>query len=156
MAAVNPRVPVMLTPHQHDVLKRLAKAQGSSVSKIVGELVEAVIPPLERALALAEAAQKASDAVRSRLVESCEQAEQALLPILNEGMATMQRLEADFNQVADAVKPAAGGVASALRRGPARRRNAPQPPLVNKGVTPPSKPSLAPSRGRQRASKAAG
>lgn len=158
MAATKPRVPVMLTPHQHDVLTRLAKTQGTSISKILGEIVESVMPPLERALVLAEAAQRASSAVRERLLESAEQAEQALMPIMAQGIATLEAMEADMHAVAGAAGAAApeGGVQVQPVPHPQGGKKARRPPLVNKGVTPPSQPPKAPSRGRQRVVRTAG
>lgn len=141
MPTVNPRVPIMLTPHQHDVFKRLAKINGTSISKVIGEIIEACLGPMERALAIGEAAQRANQAVRDQILENAERAEQALAPILDQALAGMEQAEAHFQEMEKTVRARAPkkrppGVAS--RREGARtaaskgvRRQS--PPLSNHG-----------------------
>lgn len=49
MAGRNPRLNVTVTPQQHELLLEIARLQGSSASKLIGELV-ARSEPLFRAL----------------------------------------------------------------------------------------------------------
>lgn len=61
MATKKPRAMITLEFEDHDVLKRLAEIQGTSVSKIVGELIHEVVPQLKAVLAALEQAKAASE-----------------------------------------------------------------------------------------------
>jgi len=61
MATKKPRAMITLEFEDHDVLKRLAEIQSTSVSKIVGELIHEVVPQLKGVLAALEQAKAASE-----------------------------------------------------------------------------------------------
>lgn len=70
MPTSNPRVNVTLPPSLDDLLTRLARVEDSSKSQVLRELLEAAEPALRRAVALMEAAEGATKAVRSGLAQS--------------------------------------------------------------------------------------
>jgi hypothetical protein len=61
MATKKPRAMITLEFEDHDVLKRLAEIQGTSLSKIVGELIHEVVPQLKGVLIALEHAKAASE-----------------------------------------------------------------------------------------------
>lgn len=59
MSTKNPRVPVMLTHHQHEVLKSFAALTGKSMSAVCGEIIGDLVPVLEKLAAALATAKKA-------------------------------------------------------------------------------------------------
>lgn len=80
-----PRVSVTLRDETYATLRRLSQANGESMSSILGGLVEATAPALERVAALVEAASGAQQEVLERLAESMTAAESTLSPLALEG-----------------------------------------------------------------------
>jgi hypothetical protein len=70
MPTANPRVNVTLPPSLDDLVSRLARVEGASKSQVLRELLEAAEPALRRAVALMEAAEGATEAVRKGLAQS--------------------------------------------------------------------------------------
>lgn len=68
MPAKNPRISVTVTPETSAILSRMASLQGGSVSSVVGELLEFVLPIFERIGHALEAAEHVQDLRRSRSV----------------------------------------------------------------------------------------
>lgn len=81
MPAKNPRISVTVTPETSAILSRMASLQGGSVSSVVGELLEFVLPIFERighALEAAEQIKHQATESRSEIVEGLERAQQRL------------------------------------------------------------------------------
>lgn len=97
MPTSKPRVSITLEPHQAEVLERVARAQGSSISALVRELVEAVEPGLRRVADLAEAAERASeeqrDALRRAVLRIDEEVAEPLLAALGVGGEAWARVD---------------------------------------------------------------
>lgn len=72
------RVTVTLEPRTAEVVKRMAELQGRSQASVISELIEEVAEPMERTLALVEAAAAAPKQVRDGLRASAEQIEDQL------------------------------------------------------------------------------
>ena len=96
MPTNRPRITVTLTEHQHDVLQRLARHTGQSMSSIVGGLVETTEPVLERTVVILTAADKHREVaaevqatVRPRLRRAVEaaqaEAEKAIAELIEQG-----------------------------------------------------------------------
>lgn len=71
-----------LTAEQHEVLKRVAELQGRSIGSLLRELIDGVLPGLERVADLGEAYLRASEASKRLMVEAMAEADEALTPEL--------------------------------------------------------------------------
>lgn len=75
MPTLNPRTNVTLSPSLDLLVVRLAAFSGSSKSQVLRELLEAAEPALQRAVALMEAASKATQNVKDGLAKSLSDAQ---------------------------------------------------------------------------------
>lgn len=66
----NPRIAVVLTPAQYDVVFRLAKLQGTTMSKVLGQLYEQVEPLLRDSVVALEAAAQSKGKPVAQLIEA--------------------------------------------------------------------------------------
>jgi hypothetical protein len=67
MPTLKPRTTITLQPQTHEVIERLALAQGRSRGAIISELLDSVAPALTRTVALLEAAAAAPQQVKDGL-----------------------------------------------------------------------------------------
>lgn len=105
------RVSVTLSEEQARTIERLAKVNGQSQSRIVGELVEAVEPVLKRVASLCEFAAKAKGETATKLRGSMEEAQAELEPMLLKAMRLMGM---------EPTLPAPTGKARSAAKGPRR------------------------------------
>lgn len=103
MATTKPRISIMFEQDQYDVLSRLAAVQGSSVSKIIRELVEAFTPVLGRLTGFLEAAEAAEASVKENIARVASDQEELLLPVWE---SVMGQWEVAMKQLEDATGPA--------------------------------------------------
>lgn len=128
------RVTVTLEPRTGEVIKRMADLQGRSQASVISELIEEVAEPMQRTLALLEAASAAPEQVRHGLRASAEMIEAQL----RESVASFGGESTDLHEFlhrvqngADDDAQKAGGSA---RRRPARKSSSKgQPPGSNHG-----------------------
>lgn len=119
MPSMNPRTNVTLSPSLDLLVVRLATLQRCSKSQVLRELLEAAEPALQRAVALMDAASKASESVRVGLAKSLTLAQDAAESHLSQQLEFM---EGQTDLVAQAE-----GVRS---RRPARTTSKAKPPIV--------------------------
>lgn len=81
MATEKPRITITLEPDEYAVLHRLAKLQGSSMSRILREFMGEVMPILAKVADSLELAKRASSDARAKFVRAAEEAEEELRPI---------------------------------------------------------------------------
>lgn len=79
MATKRPRTTVTLTDETHRLLKDLSVLSGKSMSFILGDLLEGIIPQLARTIEVMKAAKDAPEEIRQKLVEQYEHSEQKML-----------------------------------------------------------------------------
>lgn len=103
MATTKPRITITLERNQHELLKRMADYQGSSMSSIIVELLDSVVPVLERVCVAIEHARMAQESVRENLKEAAEESEKVVMPHL---MAAMGQLDIFLEQCEKASKEA--------------------------------------------------
>lgn len=89
MATKNPRIAVMVKPQVHEVFRRLAKLQGESMSRVVGDILESVYEPMMRTVALLEAAQEAPQQVRDGLRNVVLDLEREMVSASGSGLAQL-------------------------------------------------------------------
>lgn len=130
MPTLKPRITITLTEHQHEVLHRMSKLGGDSMSAIVVDMLDTVLPMLERVVATMQAAADAPKEVKESMKASFGKAEQEVLPQLE---LLMGQLDGLF--VPAGVSALAGAPAGSSNPKPSR------PPTSNRGVRiPPSNP----------------
>lgn len=85
MPTVKPRIAITLEQETFDVIARFAELQSRSKGAVVAELLEAVLPPLRRTIALLEAAQQAPEHVKQGLRSVVEATHDDLLKLAGSG-----------------------------------------------------------------------
>jgi hypothetical protein len=100
MPTAKPRVQVSLSTSQYELLKRLAKLQSRSMSAIVEELLEQVMPVLERVAVVLQAAVRAQDSMKEGLRAATDQAERETRPLLASALGQLDLLQMDFERAA--------------------------------------------------------
>lgn len=88
----NPRIAVYLDPNVYATIKRLSQLNGEPMSRIVGDLVEAVAEPLMRTVAFLEAAADAPKQIKDGLRGTMEQMERELYGVAGYTMGQMDWL----------------------------------------------------------------
>lgn len=81
MSTKKPRITITLEYEQYELLQRLSKLQGTSMSKVVTQFLEEVYPVLLRVADALEMAQKASNDAKAEFVKAAENAEVELRPL---------------------------------------------------------------------------
>lgn len=81
MATEKPRITITIDSDQHEVLHRLARLQGSSMSRILRDFVKEVTPVLSKVADSLEIAKRASEGAKANLRKAAEAAEEELRPI---------------------------------------------------------------------------
>ena len=79
MATNRPRITVTLTDDTHALLKDLSALSGKSMSFLISDLVEGIIPHLSRTVEVMKAAKNAPEEIRQKIIEQYEEAEQKIL-----------------------------------------------------------------------------
>lgn len=147
MATTKPRITITLEPRTYEVVSRMAKAGGESMSAVVTGIVDLAVPSFERAVAIVERAQSAGDEVRAGIKSALDRADRDLMPMLLEAVKQSDMFLAGVGHEA-----ADGGAAPAPRR---RRPVAgAAAPKVEEGVSTPV-PVTRGSGGRQPGAKRA-
>jgi hypothetical protein len=82
MPTKNPRINITLRPERHELLRRLAALQGTSMSGLISETMEMLYPVFERVCVVLEAAKLAQESSKEGLQQAINQAEDELLPML--------------------------------------------------------------------------
>jgi hypothetical protein len=141
MATKKPRLTITLEPHTHLVISTLSGLQGYSKSKVITDLLDAVVPVLERTARLLQMAETAQTTVTADMKASFEESEKKLHVMLNMAMADLVRLEDTIEKSADDSSEKAHSVASA------GSRSETQPPYSNRGVR--SKPTSDSNHGKK-------
>lgn len=99
MATMKPRITITLEPDQHDVLRRLADLQRTSMSKIVAEFLGEVTPILENVANALEAVQRASSDARAKFVRTAEVAEEELRPLAEFARSQFDMFAAEIGRI---------------------------------------------------------
>lgn len=84
MATSKPRITVSLTPETYELIRRLSYAQHVSMSSVVSEMMDMVIPSLERVVGVFEAAMSVPKQERSNILRMASKAQISLESALQE------------------------------------------------------------------------
>lgn len=141
MPTTKPRIAVTLEPNDYEVVQRLSELTGDPKSRIIAELMQAVIEPLRRTVALLEAAQSAPIEIKQGLRNTVETMERELYQVAGHSLEQMDWL-------IDTLQARPGGRQAGLpASGPdsdpdgfeaySNARMKSRPPLCNTGVRSP-------------------
>lgn len=130
MATTKPRITITLTEHQHDVLKSISAASGSSMSSLAGELIEVSLPALERMANTFQKLRNAHTIERAKMVEAMQESLAVLEPI---AAAAVDQFDLFLGVIDDAAGGAADG-STATADAPHAATFA---PATNRGATTP-------------------
>lgn len=97
MATTKPRLTITLEPHTHLVISTLAKLQGGSKSKVITDLLDSVVPVLERTARVLQMAEAAQTSVTQDMKTAFEDSEKKLEKMINQAMGEMETLEDFFS-----------------------------------------------------------
>lgn len=124
LATTKPRITVTLDPHAYEVVSRLSKANGESMSAIVTGLVDLAVPSFERVVVMMERAASASEEVKAGMRAALDRADKDVLPhmvaAVGQGDMFLAGLAADFEAAQAAPGPAVPAQAPSER--PRRRK----------------------------------
>lgn len=103
MPTLKPRVQVTLEPATHEVIERFAQLQNRTRGAVISDLLDAVVPPLARTIALLEAAQEAPKSIREGLRSVVEDLHGQLVEATGEAQIEFERfreqLDADLGDI---------------------------------------------------------
>ncbi len=123
MPTVKPRITVTLEPHSHEVLSRLSRLGGDSMSSLVAQYVELAIPSLERLVVAMERVHEAPQEIREGFAAAVAEAERDVMPVLEQASRQadmfLSRAEASATAAAVGAPPPKAG-----RRRPAAKARA--------------------------------
>jgi predicted DNA-binding protein len=126
MPTIKPRITVTLSERQHAVLRSLSKNSGQSMSAYIAELLELVLPTLERMAATMQALAQSRDGEMQRVREQLDEAQRVFEPL---AMAAVSQADMFMERIERAAGAGDGPAAGT------------PPPPTNRGVTPtPEKP----------------
>ena len=101
MPTNKPRVMVTLDPSVYETLSRLAELQGSSRSRVVADLLESIHPPLQRTVALLDAAKEAPQQVKDGLRSTVEDLEREISGQSREALGQLDWVARELGAEAD-------------------------------------------------------
>lgn len=98
MPTLKPRITITVSENAYEVITRMAKLQGTSKSKVVGDLLDSVAPALTRTVALLEAAADAPKQVRDGLRSVVESTHDELVGVSGDALKQLDFLLGAFSQ----------------------------------------------------------
>ena len=135
MPTAKPRITITLTEQQYGLLSHMSSLGSGSMSAIVADMIETMVPVLERVVGALKAAAEASDEMRKGMKDSFEKAEAEMLPHLEAVMGKFDELVPPLDGVPAQRVP--GPVVAPVSRSSKTAR----PPTSNRGVSYPPKSS---------------
>ncbi len=133
MATTKPRITITLNEKSYAVLKAISECSGQPMSTFVTEMLDSARPTLERMAATFQTIKRAQDAERARFLESVDEAQAALEPVV---MATLGQFDLFLGAIDRAVVGVGvGGACEAGAPTPATT-TASRSPHTNRGDTP--------------------
>jgi hypothetical protein len=127
LPTMNPRIQVTMKRSQYELLKRLAKLQGRSMSAVVSELFDQLEPVYERIAVVLQAAVRAQASAKEGLVRATEQAEAEMAPHVAQAMGQLDLL-------VQTSQGWPGGAEAASMDAPLRQASNPRPVTRGSGL----------------------
>jgi hypothetical protein len=146
MSTTKPRITLTLEPRAYEIVRRLAAANGASMSSTITEFLDVALPPMERLVVVLEQAVAMPEATRQQVRDSIGRAEAKLLPALAGNLAQMDFLiEATGREIERAVQPQPE---RRSRDGGGGTKRGGTPGLVTRGSGPQKRPIKGAKNGR--------
>lgn len=145
MATTKPRITITLNDKSYAVLKAISECSGQPMSTFVTEMLDSARPTLERMAATFQKIKRAQDAERAWFLESVDDAQAALEPVV---METLGQFDLFMGKIDRAVE--GRGAGSTCEAGaPASLPSASAAsPHTNRGDTPTRAHASKPKRGK--------
>lgn len=144
MATNNPRITIMLTKRQHDVIKSISESGGQSMSSLIAQVLEVGMPIFERMAVTFQHMKRATEEQKKSMAATLHDAQNLFEPI---ALSAVDQFDMFMGEVEHAGRLGAHKEAAALGARAQRATRAQGPtmaPPTNRGVTPsPIKPSRA-------------
>ncbi|MDP3267403.1 MAG: hypothetical protein Q8M39_11310 [Sulfuricurvum sp.] len=105
MATQKPRIIITFENHEYELLKRFAKLSGSPMSKVIRELVEPALEPLERLCVMMEGINISTKEVHEGMSSSFKQVAQDMEPFLKDVIDQADMFLTKFEQISETQKP---------------------------------------------------
>ena len=145
MATTKPRITITLNDKSYAVLKAISECSGQPMSTFVTEMLDSARPTLERMAATFQKIKRAQDAERARFLESVDDAQAALEPVVMETLGQFDLFMGRIDRAVDSAAAAGMG----LRSGPVPVASAAAPsPSTNRGDTPTRAHASKPKRSK--------
>lgn len=145
MATTKPRITITLNDKSYAVLKAISDCSGQPMSTFVTEMLDSARPTLERMAATFQKIKRAQDAERARFLESVDDAQAALEPVV---METLGQFDLFMGKIDSAIEGrGVGRTCEAGAPAPLPSASATSP-RTNRGDTPTRAHSSKPKRGK--------
>lgn len=129
MPTSKPRFTITCEERTHQVISRLAELQGRTRGAVVAELLDEVVPVLERTITLLEAATEAPDRVREGMIRSIERAHGEMVESAGDSMHQIDMLMQQFLEAGEQGRPPHSNTGVRSTTGKEQKR----PPKARKG-----------------------
>jgi hypothetical protein len=149
MPTTKPRLTITLEPRTHQVLARLSRAGGDSMSSLITQFVDLAVPSMERLVVILEHAQRAPEEIKDGLRSALGRVEAETIPRVVEALGQGDLFIGD---VALAVHTASSRTAPPVAAAEARTpegasRRGKTPGLVTRGSGAPTRGAKAGRKG---------
>ena len=145
MATTKSRITITLNDKSYAVLKAISECSGQPMSTFVTEMLDSARPTLERMAVTFQKIKRAQDAERARFLDSVDDAQSALEPLVMETLGQFDLFMGKIDRAIEGRGARDGGVAGALA--PLPSASVPSPP-TNRGDTPTKGKRLQASSGK--------
>ena len=105
MATQKPRIIVTFDNHEYELLKRFARLSGSTMSKVIRELVQPALEPLERLSVMMQGINTSTKEVHEGMSSSFKQVAQDMEPFLKDVIDQADMFLTKFEQITDSQNP---------------------------------------------------
>lgn len=140
MPTIKPRVQVTLEPETHVVIDRLAALQGRSRGAVIADMLDSIVPALNRTVALLEAAKEAPQQIKDGLRRVVEDVHQDLVAVAGQSTGQLDMLLSGFKKEGFSVGSEVGSTPVLVTRGSGR--GVPHSKALPKKPSSRSKPGL--------------
>lgn len=86
MATKKPRLSITLNKHHHEVLTTISECSGETMSSLIGDLIDASLPTLEKMANALQKIKTATDEQKKQIRKAMNEAQSALEPIAQQAL----------------------------------------------------------------------
>jgi hypothetical protein len=118
MSTTRPRITVTLTEEQHEVISAISRANGQSMSKLIGDLLQEMLPVFRDMRTLMTHVEQVHQEGKASLLESLERSQANLEPLLSGAVGEWKKLADGVLAAAEgSPRPVITGATESQRRG---------------------------------------